>query len=106
MLEFSRRNRIPGTEVVLSLPAIKGQIRAALLSVPIGLLVFVGGGAAVALGERGLGGTLIALGILCPVTGMIILLRVKRAAVTAATRARLSVIDEFLRDKTEGKDGP
>ena len=93
----------------MSLPAIKRQVRAAGLSIPTGLLLLIGGGAAVALGERALGGVLIALGVLCPVIGMIILIRVKNA-ITAANQAekerRLSEMDEFLREATEGKDRP
>jgi hypothetical protein len=91
------------------LSAIKGQVRAAGLSMPAGLLLLVGGGAAVALGERALGGALIALGVLSPVIGIIILMRVKNTT-TAALRAshdqRLAEIDEFLRDAAEGEDHP
>jgi hypothetical protein len=91
------------------LPAVKGQVRAAGLSVPAGLLLLIGGGAAVALGERALGVILIALGVLSPVIGFIILLRVKRATTTAVQAdkdQRLSEIDDFLREATEGKDLP
>lgn len=98
----------------MPLPAIKGQVRAAGLSMPLGLLLLIGGGAAVALGERALGGVLIALGVLSPVIGFIILLRVKNAtsaAVRAGKEQRLTEIDEFLREATggeatEGKDHP
>jgi hypothetical protein len=91
------------------LPAVKGQVRAAGLSMPIGLLLLIGGGAAVALGERALGGALIALGVLSPVIGFIILLRVKRVtttAVQAGKEQRLTEIDDFLREATDGKDRP
>jgi hypothetical protein len=91
------------------LPPVKGQVRAAGLSMPIGLLLLIGGCAAVALGERALGGALIALGVLSPVIGFIILLRLKKltaAAVQAEKEQRLAKIDEFLRDATEGKDRP
>jgi hypothetical protein len=65
---------------------------------PAGLLLLIGGGAAVALGERALGGVLIALGVLSPVIGFIILLRVRNAttaAVRADTEQRLPGIDEL-----------
>ena len=93
----------------MPLPAVKGQVRAAGLSMPVGLLLLIGGVAAVALGERALGGTLIALGVLSPVIGFIILLRVKSAATTAIQaekEQRLTEIDDFLREATEGKDRP
>jgi len=88
---------------------VKGQVRAAGLSMPVGLLLLIGGGAAVALGERALGGTLIALGVLSPVIGFLILLRAKRATTTAIQAdkdQRLTEIDDFLREATEGKDRP
>jgi hypothetical protein len=91
------------------LPAVKGQVRAAGLSVPLGLVLLVGGGAAVALGQRALGVALIAAGVLSPVIGFIILLRVKKAATTAVQAdksQRLSEVDDFLREATEGKDRP
>jgi len=91
------------------LPAVKGQVRAAGLSVPLGLMLLVGGGAAVALGQRALGVVLIAAGVLSPIIGFIILLRVKKAtttAVQAGKNQRLSEIDDFLREATEGKDRP
>jgi hypothetical protein len=72
---------------------------------PIGLVLLIGGAAAVALGERALGGALIALGVLSPVIGVIILLRVKNAtpaALRADKQQRLTEIDEFLRQATEG----
>ena len=93
----------------MPLPAVKGQVRAAGLSMPIGLLLLIGGAAAVALGERALGGSLIALGVLSPVVGFIILLRVKRATMTAIQADKeqhLTEIDDFLREATEGKDRP
>jgi hypothetical protein len=76
---------------------------------PAGLLLLIGGGAAVALGERALGSVLIVAGILSPVIGFIILIRVKNAttaAVHADKEARLTEIDEFLREATEGQDRP
>jgi hypothetical protein len=76
---------------------------------PVGLLLLIGGGAAVALGQRALGVVLIALGVLSPVIGFIILLRVKRATTTgiqADKEQRLTEIDDFLREATEGKDRP
>jgi hypothetical protein len=91
------------------LPAVKGQVRAAGLSMPVGLLLLIGGGAAVALGQRALGVILIALGVLSPVIGFIILLRVKRATtagIQADKEQRLTEIDDFLREATEGKDRP
>ena len=93
----------------MPLPAVKGQVRAAGLSVPLGLMLLVGGGAAVALGQRALGVVLIAAGVLSPIIGFIILLRVKKAtttAVQAGKNQRLSEIDDFLREATEGKDRP
>jgi hypothetical protein len=91
------------------LPAVKGQVRAAGLSVPLGLALLVGGAAAVALGQRALGVALIVAGVLSPVIGFIILLRVKRATTTAVRAGqdqRLSEIDDYLREATEGKDRP
>jgi hypothetical protein len=91
------------------LPAVKGQVRAAGLSMPLGLMLLVGGGAAVALGQRALGVALIVAGVLSPVIGIIILLRVKRATTTvvqAGKDQRMAEIDDFLREATEGKDRP
>jgi membrane associated rhomboid family serine protease len=91
------------------LPAVKGQVRAAGLSIPLGLVLLVGGAAAVALGQRALGVALIAAGVLSPVIGFIILLRVKRATTTAVQAdkdQRMAEIDDFLREATEGKDRP
>ena len=90
-------------------PALKGQIRAATISMPVGLALLVGGAAAVALGQRALGVILIVFGVLSPVIGFIILLRVKKATmatVQADKDQRLSEIDDFLREATEGKDRP
>ena len=67
----------------MPLPAIKGQIRAAALSIPVGLLLLVGGCAAVALGERALGGTLVALAVISPVIGCVLMFRAKNAALAA-----------------------
>lgn len=93
----------------MPLPAVKGQVRAAGLSMPLGLMLLVGGGAAVALGQRALGVILIVLGVVSPVIGFIILLRVKKATTTAVQAdkdQRLTEIDDFLREATEGKDRP
>ena len=93
----------------MPLPAVKGQVRAAGLSMPLGLMLLVGGGAAVALGQRALGVALIVAGVLSPVIGIIILLRVKRATTTAVQAGkdqRMAEIDDFLREATEGKDRP
>lgn len=93
----------------MPLPAVKGQVRAAGLSMPLGLMLLVGGGAAVALGQRALGVALIVAGVLSPVIGFIILLRVKRATTTAVQAGkdqRMAEIDDFLREATEGKDRP
>ena len=93
----------------MPLPAVKGQVRAAGLSMPLGLMLLVGGGAAVALGQRALGVALIVAGVLSPVIGIIILLRVKRATTTvvqAGKDQRMAEIDDFLREATEGKDRP
>jgi hypothetical protein len=58
---------------------------------PWGLLLLIGCGAAVAFGERALGGALIALGVLSPVIGFIILLRLKKLT-TAAVQAEKAAI--------------
>jgi hypothetical protein len=76
---------------------------------PAGLLLLIGGAAAVALGQRALGGALIALAVISVVIGWIILLRAKKATTTAVQAGkdqRMTEIDDFLREATEGKDRP
>ena len=88
-------------------PALNGQIRAATISVPVGLLLLVGGGAAVALGQRALGGALIALAVISVVTGWIIMVRAKNAGL-ASIRAeqvqRAADVDRMLRGSEDGPD--
>jgi ABC-type uncharacterized transport system permease subunit len=68
--------------------AVKHLIRAAAASVPLGLLLLVGGCAAVALGERALGGSLIALAVISVLIGWILMARVKSAVLAAMRSGR------------------
>jgi ABC-type uncharacterized transport system permease subunit len=80
-------------------PAVEGQIRAAALSIPVGLLLLVGGCAAVALGERALGGTLVALAVISPVIGCVLLYRAKNAvlaAIRAEQELRSAEVDRII----------
>ena len=83
----------------MPLPAIKRQIRAAALSIPVGLLLLVGGCAAVALGQRALGGALVVLSVISPVIGCVLMYRAKNAAL-AAIRAeqelRRAAVDRVI----------
>jgi hypothetical protein len=49
---------------------LMGRLRAAKITMPIGLVIFVGRTTAIATGERTPGWILLVLGILCPVVGM------------------------------------
>lgn len=71
-------------------PSVKAQIRIAGLSVPVGLVFLVGGGAAVALGERAAGGILMALAVAIVVSGCLLMIRARSNALAAlrAVQAR------------------
>jgi hypothetical protein len=50
---------------------LAGLMRRVKISMPLGLVVFIGGCAAIATGETVLGVVLLVLGILCPVAGLL-----------------------------------
>jgi hypothetical protein len=86
--------------------AIKGPLRAAMLTVPAGLALLVGGFAAVALGERALGATLLVLAVITVSVGCILLLRIKNETQSLARAARSQRQADLERTFRAGGDGP
>lgn len=63
-------------------PNLKGLVRASLISLPVGLALFIGGAVAIAAKATGIGAVLLVLGIASVGTGCVLLLQVKNRART------------------------
>jgi hypothetical protein len=84
---------------------IKGQVRAAIITLPVGFVLFIGGIVAIATKAVTLGGVLIAAAIVCLGAGCVLLLRVKNQtrAVTRDMQARQQAdLNAAMRDYPGG----
>lgn len=61
-------------------PNIKGLVRASVITLPVGLALFIGGIIAIATKATGIGAALLVLGILSVVVGCVLMLQVRNRA--------------------------
>lgn len=90
----------------MPLKQMRGPLRAAVLAMPAGIVLLVSGAVAVALGQRALGGTLIALAVIVAVAGWIVLLRIKNETTTIVRAAQEQRKADLERTFRRGPDGP
>jgi Zn-dependent membrane protease YugP len=84
---------------------IKGQVRAAIITLPVGFALFIGGIAAIATNAVTLGEVLIAAAVVSLGIGLVLLFRVKnetRAAVRDSQAKRQADLEAALRDYPGG----
>jgi hypothetical protein len=86
--------------------AVKGPLRAVMLTVPAGFVLLIGGFAAVALGERALGVALLVLALLTLGAACILAYRFKNQADSFARAAQQQRQADLERTFRAGDNGP